>query len=93
MANPIRTLLFSTLYPNNERPSHGIFVETRMRHLLASGEVETRVFAHVPWFPFQHKMFGDYAHYAAVSPQEESNGIRNIGGQTPINIRRETPCT
>jgi hypothetical protein len=28
----IRTLLFSTLYPNSERPSHGIFVETRLRH-------------------------------------------------------------
>lgn len=41
----IRTLLFSTLYPNSVRPSRGIFVETRLRHLLASGEVETRVFA------------------------------------------------
>lgn len=38
MDRPIRTLLFSTLYPSNVRPSHGIFVETRLRHLLASGE-------------------------------------------------------
>jgi hypothetical protein len=57
------------------RPSHGIFVETRLRHLLASGEVETRVIAPVPWFPFRHNMFGDYAHYAAVPRQEVRNGI------------------
>lgn len=39
----IRTLPFSNLYPSSVRPSHGIFVETRLRHLLASGQVETRV--------------------------------------------------
>ncbi len=71
----IRTLLFSTLYPNSVRPSHGIFVETRLRHLLTSGQVETRVIAPVPWFPFQHNIFGDYAHYAAVPRQEVRNGI------------------
>ena len=30
------------------RPSYGIFVETRLRHRLASGEPETRVVAAVP---------------------------------------------
>jgi hypothetical protein len=43
----IRALLFSTLYPSSVRPSHGIFVETRLRHLLASGKVQTRVLAPV----------------------------------------------
>lgn len=75
MADKIRTLLFSTLYPNSVRPSHGIFVETRLRHLLASGEVETRVVAPVPWFPFRHAMFGEYARHAAVPAYEERNGI------------------
>jgi glycosyltransferase involved in cell wall biosynthesis len=72
----IRTLLFSTLYPSSVRPSHGIFVETRLRHLLASGEVETRVVAPVPWFPFKHQRFGEYARHAAVPRVEERNGIR-----------------
>ena len=72
----IRTLLFSTLYPSSVRPSHGIFVETRLRHLLASGEVETRVVAPVPWFPFKHQRFGEYAKHAAVPRFEERNGIR-----------------
>lgn len=75
MAKPIRTLLFSTLYPNGVRPSHGIFVETRLRHLLASGEVETRVVAPVPWFPLRHAMFGEYAQHAAVPRHEVRNGI------------------
>lgn len=76
MARLIRTLLFSTLYPNSIRPRHGIFVETRLSHLLASGQVETRVVAPVPWFPFQNKMFGDYAKHATVPRYEERNGIR-----------------
>lgn len=71
----IRTLLFSTLYPNSVRPSHGIFVETRLRHLLASGQVETRVVAPVPWFPIRHKAFGEYAKHAAVPRHEIRNGI------------------
>lgn len=72
----IRTLLFSTLYPNSVRPSHGIFVETRLRHLLASGQVETRVVAPVPWFPLRHPRFGEYAKHAAVPANEVRNGIR-----------------
>lgn len=75
MADKIRTLLFSTLYPSSVRPSHGIFVETRLRHLLSSGEVETRVVAPVPWFPFTHGMFGEYARHAAAPRRETRNGI------------------
>jgi glycosyltransferase involved in cell wall biosynthesis len=71
----IRTLLFSTLYPSSVRPSHGIFVETRLRHLLASGQVQTRVVAPVPWFPFRSSLFGEYAEHAAVPAHEVRNGI------------------
>ena len=71
----IRTLLFSTLYPSSVRPSHGIFVETRLRHLLTSGQIETRVVAPVPWFPFAHPRFGEYAKHAAVPAHEVRNGI------------------
>ena len=47
----MRILTFSTLYPSASRPQHGIFVENRLRHLVASGEVEARVVAPVVWFP------------------------------------------
>lgn len=48
---PLRLLTFSTLYPNAAQPNHGVFVENRLRHLVASGEAESTVLAPVPWFP------------------------------------------
>lgn len=71
----MRLLTFSTLFPNALTPSHGVFVQTRLRHLLASGEAESRVVAPVPWFPFRHPRFGEYARYAAVPGHEERFGI------------------
>lgn len=78
MPAPIKTLLFSTLFPSSARPVHGIFVETRLRELLKSGEVETRVVAPVPWFPFRHPRFGEYAQMAATPWHEIRNGIEAV---------------
>lgn len=75
MPRKIRTLLFSTLYPSRVRPGHGIFVETRLRELLRTGEVETKVIAPVPWFPSTHPRWGDYAKMAATPERENRNGI------------------
>jgi glycosyltransferase involved in cell wall biosynthesis len=72
---PVRTLLFSTLYPSEVRPAHGIFVETRLRELLASGQVQTRVLAPVPWFPFKGRRFGEYGEFAATPHHESRHGI------------------
>ena len=58
-ANPIRLLTFSTLFPNNARPTHGVFVENRLRHLVAGGAVTSEVVAPVPWFPLSHPWIGD----------------------------------
>lgn len=75
MTRPLRTLLFSTLYPSRERPAHGIFVETRLRELLKTGAVETRVLAPVPWFPLRGKLFGEYGKLAATPAREVRNGL------------------
>jgi glycosyltransferase involved in cell wall biosynthesis len=72
----MRILTFSTLYPNAARPSHGIFVETRLRQLLASGLVESTVVAPVPWFPFRHPLFGEYALHARAPREEQRHGIQ-----------------
>lgn len=72
---PIRTLLFSTLYPSAARPIHGVFVETRLRELLQTGQVETKVVAPVPWFPFKGKKFGVYGKYAETPKIEHRNSI------------------
>ncbi|MDP2881160.1 MAG: glycosyltransferase family 4 protein [Azonexus sp.] len=75
MSRPIKTLLFSTLFPSTVRPVHGIFVETRLRELLKSGEVETKVVAPIPWFPFPNKVFGEYGQFAATPRFETRNSI------------------
>ena len=74
-SRPIRILLFSTLFPNAEMPRHGIFVENRLNHLRASGEVEARVVAPVPWFPLKSARFGEYATFAKVPKKAERHGV------------------
>ena len=71
----MKLLTFSSLFPNAVRPNHGIFVETRLRYLLGSGQVESRVVAPVPWFPLKHPRFGEYAHFAQVPKREVRHGI------------------
>jgi teichuronic acid biosynthesis glycosyltransferase TuaC len=74
-AKQIRLITFSTLYPNTAQPNHGVFVENRLRHLIASGEVISRVVAPVPYFPFRSARFGDYAKFAQVPTWEERHGL------------------
>ena len=71
----MKVLLFSSLFPSSVRPVHGIFVETRLRELIKSGEVEAKVVAPVPWFPFKSPRFGQYAQFAATPRKEHRNGL------------------
>ncbi|HKI06629.1 MAG TPA: glycosyltransferase family 4 protein [Thermoanaerobaculia bacterium] len=71
----MRTVTFSTLYPNRAQPRHGIFIEQRLRHLLKTGAVESHVVAPVPWFPWPHAAFGHYGIFAQVPYYEERHGI------------------
>jgi glycosyltransferase involved in cell wall biosynthesis len=81
---PIRLLTFSTLYPNNARPTHGVFVENRLRHLVASGEAVSEVLAPVPWFPFTHAWFGDWAVNARVVGKETRHGLTILHPRFPV---------
>jgi glycosyltransferase involved in cell wall biosynthesis len=71
----IRLLTFSTLYPNNMQPNHGVFVENRLRHLVTSRDVTSTVLAPVPYFPFSSGRFGSWATYAGVARQETRHGL------------------
>ncbi len=71
----VRLLTFSTLFPHAARPNHGIFVENRLRHLLASGEATSFVLAPVPWFPGRSQRFGDWAVNARAPTAEIRHGI------------------
>jgi glycosyltransferase involved in cell wall biosynthesis len=80
----MKILTFSTLFPNTEKPGHGIFVETRLRHLVASGEVQARVVAPVPWFPLAGQRFGNYAKFARVPRAETRHGIAVTHPRYPV---------
>ncbi|HSG40915.1 MAG TPA: glycosyltransferase, partial [Thermoanaerobaculia bacterium] len=71
----MKTVTFSTLYPNCIQPRHGIFIEQRLRHLLETGGIESHVVAPVPWFPSPHPCFGHYSDFAQVPYYEERHGI------------------
>ncbi|MBU8536728.1 glycosyltransferase family 4 protein [Falsiroseomonas tokyonensis] len=79
-AGALRLLTFSTLYPNAAQPNHGVFVENRLRHLVASGEATSTVLAPVPWFPFGRLPFGGarlqgWTRYAGIAARESRHGI------------------
>jgi len=72
---PLRLLTFSTLFPNREQPNHGVFVENRLRHLVATGEAVSTVLAPVPYFPSGAAVFGRWGAYARVPLREERHGL------------------
>lgn len=74
-SNCLRILTFTTLYPNAARPQYSVFVENRLRHLVAAGAVQARVLAPVPYFPFRSRRFGSYATFAHVPERETRYGI------------------
>lgn len=75
MTPALRLLTFTTLFPNAETPHHGVFVENRLRHLLAGHPVQARVLAPVPFFPFASPRFGAWARHARVARQETRHGL------------------
>lgn len=72
----IRLLTFTTLYPNRKQPTHGIFVENRISHLIASGKATTTVIAPVPYVPNLAVLPEAYRSYVGVPRTEERQGIR-----------------
>lgn len=83
-SRPIRILTFSSLFPNPEQPLNGLFVAERLRHLLASGEVEAEIVAPVPWFPSGHPIFGRYAGFARVPAESVWQGRRVLHPRYPV---------
>lgn len=69
----MRALTFTSLFPSVARPRHGIFVETRLQHLVRDCAVDARVIAPVPWFPFGAPAFGSYAAFART-PRRATRG-------------------
>jgi teichuronic acid biosynthesis glycosyltransferase TuaC len=81
---PLRLLTFTTIYPNSEQPTHGIFVENRLRHLVASGAAQSVVIAPVPYFPSRARRFGGWSRYARIAAREERHGITIYHPRYPV---------
>lgn len=66
----------TTLFPNCNDLKHGVFIKTRLKHLLQDiDDINVKVIAPVPWFPSSHPRFGEYAKYANVPDYEVIDGI------------------
>ncbi len=81
---PLRLLTFTTLFPDSVRPNHGIFVENRLRHLVATGEATSTVLAPVPFFPFASERFGAWGALARVPPREQRHGLAVYHPRYPV---------
>ena len=84
LGDRLSILSMTTLYPNAAQPGHGVFVENRLRHLVASGEVALRVVAPVPWFPSGSTRFGRYAAFARAPLQDSRHGIAITHPRYPV---------
>ena len=71
----MRLLTFSTLYPNSERPQHGVFVETRLRQLVSTGQATSTVLAPVPWYPANAPKVGGWNRHAKAPRVETRHGL------------------
>ncbi|MGR5245383.1 glycosyltransferase family 4 protein [Vibrio sp. PID23_8] len=72
----MKILTVTTLFPYANNPKHGVFIETRLRHLKQHfPDVEIKVIAPIPWFPFRQPMFGAYASYANAPLHENRFGM------------------
>lgn len=92
----IRLLVITTLYPNANQFRHGIFVENRVKSLVASGEVEALVVAPVPWMPpllLRLLMWlrldrvlplTEYRQYQGIPAEEVRSGIRVLHPRYPV---------
>ena len=47
----MKILVFTSLYPNNIWPNHGVFIKERMRHVAKLKDCHIKVVAPVPYFP------------------------------------------
>lgn len=84
----IRLLVITTLYPNHSQFRHGIFVENRVKSLVASGHVQALVVAPVPWMPAlllwlltalklsRYLPLSEYRQYQDIPAEETRFGIR-----------------
>jgi teichuronic acid biosynthesis glycosyltransferase TuaC len=71
----VNILTYTSIYPNNCDPSHGIYVERRLVELIQTGNFESTVVCPVPWFPFRSSIFGRYADFGKIVRRSRRSDI------------------
>ncbi|WP_036552552.1 glycosyltransferase family 4 protein [Neptunomonas japonica] len=71
----VNLLVVTTLFPNSVQHRHGIFVETRLKKIMETGQANAVVVAPVPWFPIKSKYFSQYSQYVDIPSKEHRNGV------------------
>jgi teichuronic acid biosynthesis glycosyltransferase TuaC len=72
LSRRIKVLALSYLFPNRERPNHGIFVLNRLKAL--SQYVDIKVINPIPWFPLQ-SMVERYSHLHKIPERDTIGGL------------------
>ena len=80
----MRILTYSSLFPNDVDPTHGIFVERRLSELRKATGMEASVVAPVPWFPSKSKLFGAYGELASVADRDRRQGVDILHPRYPV---------
>lgn len=75
MSGKVELLVFTTLFPSEAQPTHGIFVENRLTHLLSAGHIGARVLAPVPWVPKFLARTRRLASYARTPKAEKRSDV------------------
>jgi teichuronic acid biosynthesis glycosyltransferase TuaC len=80
----LKVLALSYLFPNRERPNHGIFVLNRLKAL--SQYVDIKVINPIPWFPLQ-SLVERYNHLAKI-PERDTIGVLEVYHPRFLSIPR-----
>jgi teichuronic acid biosynthesis glycosyltransferase TuaC len=73
---PLRLLTYTTLYPHAGAPNSGIFVENRLRHLVATGQAQSVVLAPTPIVPGFAMRNPEWAKWTGAHAVEQRHGLR-----------------
>ena len=73
MSRPLRVLSLSTLYPNDQSPNFGVFVERQMQAVMKRGDVDLTLINPIGLPPFPLSLHPRYRKLRTL-PQEELRG-------------------
>lgn len=72
---PLRVLSLSTLYPNDQTPNFGVFVERQMQAVAGRGDVDLVMVNPIGMPPFPLSLLPRYRQLAKLPDSEERGGV------------------